>query len=107
MTGINHDLRTLARNAAVAALTVAAFCAPALPAAAQQIVARVNGEPITAVDVAQRTRLIQVGGGGQGKAPSRQEVINELIDEQLKIQTARRYRMEITDTEIEQVLSSM
>jgi peptidyl-prolyl cis-trans isomerase SurA len=106
MTGFNHDLRSLARNAALAALTVAALWALAPPAIAQQIIARVNGEPITAVDVAQRTRLIQIGGG-QGKAPSRQEVINELIDEQLKIQTARRYRMEITDTEVDQVLSTM
>jgi len=76
-----------------------------IPAAqAQEIVARVNGEPITAVDVAQRARLIQAS---THKPPNHKEVLDELIDEQLKIQTARRYRIEIPDAEVDAVLANM
>jgi peptidyl-prolyl cis-trans isomerase SurA len=74
------------------------------PAYAQEIVVRVNGDPITAVDVAQRSRLIQVS---THKSPPRQEVIDELIDERLKMQTARRYRIEISDAEVSTVVANM
>src|SRR5262245_547849 len=86
------------------ALVVAAQLACAPAASAQQIVARVNGEPITAVDLAQRTRLIQ---SSTHKAPSRQEALDELIDEQLKLQNGKRYRLEITDAEVEVVFANM
>jgi peptidyl-prolyl cis-trans isomerase SurA len=74
------------------------------PVAAQEIVASVNGEPITAVDIAQRTRLIQAS---TQKAPGRKEVIEELIEERIKIQAAQRYRLEITDAEVDNVLAGM
>jgi peptidyl-prolyl cis-trans isomerase SurA len=67
------------------------------PAAAQQVVARVNGDPITAIDIAQRTKLVQIS---THKSPSRQEVLDELIDEKLKLQVAKRYKLEITDSEV-------
>lgn len=74
------------------------------PATAQQVVARVNGEPITAVDVAQRARLLQLST--HKAAPSKQ-VLDELIDELLKIQTAKRYRLDITDAQVDGVLANM
>jgi peptidyl-prolyl cis-trans isomerase SurA len=90
--------------AAGLALVLAAHVAGVPSASAQQVVARVNGEPITAVDLAQRSRLIQAS---TKKAPSRQEVLDELIDEQLKLQTGKRYRLEITDAEVDTVFESM
>lgn len=98
----DHRPRLL-RNALAALLGIAAALAVALPADAQQIVARVNGEPITAIDVAQRTRLLQVSG----KPPSRKEVLDELIDESLKIQTARRYRIDVSEANVDQVVANM
>jgi peptidyl-prolyl cis-trans isomerase SurA len=95
------------RLLAVAVSACAMIAVPMLgaaPTAAQQVVARVNGEPITAVDVAQRTRLLQVSGG---KNASRQAVIDELIDELLKLQTANRYKIEISDSEVNQVVANM
>ena len=94
------------RSALAAGLAAAAlaFNAGYAPVSAQQIVARVNGEPITAVDVAQRTRLIQAS---THKVPSRQEVLDELIDEQLKLQTGRRYRLEVSDAEVDGTLAGM
>jgi peptidyl-prolyl cis-trans isomerase SurA len=74
------------------------------PAVAQQVVARVNGDPITAIEVEQRTKLIQAS---TKKTPSRQEVIEELVDEQLKLQTAQRYKLDISEAEVESSLSGM
>ena len=62
-----------------------AAAAAHLPAQAQ-VVAIVNGEPITALDIRQRTRLIQLS---TQKTPSRQEVLDELIDDKLKVQLAQ------------------
>jgi peptidyl-prolyl cis-trans isomerase SurA len=86
---------------AIAALIVALVVDQAQ---AQQVVARVNGDPITAVDIAQRKRLIELS---THKAPSQKEVLDELIDEQLKIQAARRYRLEITEAEVDNVVANM
>ena len=60
-------------------------CLRPVPRSAQ-IVALVNGEPITALDIAQRTKLIQLS---TQKTPSRQEVLDELIDDKLKVQLAQ------------------
>lgn len=76
----------------------------AAPAAAQQVVARVNGEPITAMDLQQRMKLHLISGN---KSADRKEMLNELIDEQLKLQVARRYRIDIGDAEVDQVVSGM
>ena len=97
--------RSLLFSASAAAVCLTATLAFPSPASAQQIVARVNGDPITAVDVAQRTRLIQISGGG--KTPTRPEVMDELIEQQLKLQAARRYRMDITDAQVDQVVAGM
>lgn len=88
---------------------VAAFAAVLLsiastPAHAQQIVARVNGDPITAVELEQRIRLITVS---TKKSPTRQEVLDELVNERLKLQTAQRYRLAITEAEVDTTLTGM
>jgi len=81
-----------------AGMLAAAFVALSWSAAgAQQLVALVNGEPITATDIAQRSRLTEIS---THKAPPRQQVLDELIDEKLKLQIARRYKLEVTDTEV-------
>jgi peptidyl-prolyl cis-trans isomerase SurA len=93
------------RSACAAAAALALVClAGATPAAAQRVVARVNGEPITEIDVTQRMRLIQVS---THKAASRKEVLDELIDQHLKMQTARRYRLDISDAEVDRVVANM
>ena len=71
-------------------MTVAAILvAAASSSATAQIVLYVTGQPITAYDIDQRSRLIALSGGG--KAKSRQEVINELIDDKLKISAGKRF----------------
>jgi peptidyl-prolyl cis-trans isomerase SurA len=84
-----------------AAAMVAIYCAPA---AAQQVVVRVNGEPITAIDIAQRTKLIQIS---THKTATRQEVLDELIDEKLKLHIAKRYKLDITDKEVDAAFNNI
>jgi len=63
-----------------------------------QIAALVNGDPITTLDIARRTKLIQMS---TQKTPTRQEVLDELIDDKLKVQLGKRYIAEVPKREIE------
>lgn len=83
---------------AIGALLVAAAPAQA------QIVAMVNGDAITALDIAQRTKLTQVS---TQKLPSRQEVLEELIEDRLKVQIAKRYIAEVPKREIESAYANI
>jgi len=88
-------LRPLCTLIAVAA----AILIMAGSAAQAQIVLYVTGQPITAYDIEQRSRLMNLGGGGKGK--SRQDVINELIDDKLKILAGKRFNFEVSDSEVD------
>jgi peptidyl-prolyl cis-trans isomerase SurA len=76
----------------------------ATTARAQQIVVIVNGEPITALDVDQRSKLTQLS---THKVPPRQEVIDELINEKLKLREAKKFGLEITASEVDTAYASM
>jgi peptidyl-prolyl cis-trans isomerase SurA len=71
---------------------------------AQTVVVFVNGEPITALDVDQRMKLLEIS---THKAPARQEALDELIDEKLKLQIGKRYGLEIPDKDVESSFSTM
>ncbi|MCC6890256.1 MAG: SurA N-terminal domain-containing protein, partial [Hyphomicrobiales bacterium] len=85
-----------------ASLCLSLACAS--PALAQHVVARVNGAPITEMDVVQRTKLLTLSGA---KPSGRKDVLDQLIDEQLKMQVAQRYRIDIPDSEVDQVVGGM
>jgi peptidyl-prolyl cis-trans isomerase SurA len=87
----------------VAAMTAASLAA-SCPAAAQQVAAFVNGSPITTYDIEQRSKFIQLS---THKTPSRQEVLDGLIDETIKIQEAKRYSMDAPAADIDRALASM
>jgi peptidyl-prolyl cis-trans isomerase SurA len=91
------------RLAAAAACAVAACAAPDR-ALAQQVVLVVNGDVITDYDISQRSKLTTLT---QHKAPPRQQVIEELIDEKLKIQVARRYKLELTESDVDRSYADM
>jgi peptidyl-prolyl cis-trans isomerase SurA len=71
---------------------------------AQTVVVFVNGEPITSLDVDQRMKLIEVS---TRKAPPRQEALDELIDEKLKLQVGKKYGLEIPDKDIDSSFATM
>jgi peptidyl-prolyl cis-trans isomerase SurA len=77
----------------------------AMPAVAEaQVAVVVNGSPITELDIAQRSKLIS---SATHKAPTRQEVINELIDDRIKIAKAKSYGLELTDADIDSAFTNM
>jgi hypothetical protein len=67
------------------------------PARAQTVVVTANGEPITEVDIEQRTRLNFLT---THKHCARQEVINELIDDKGKIKQAAKLGVEPTSADV-------
>ena len=85
------------------AITAAALLCFA-PSAQAQIVALVNGDAITQLDITQRTKLIQIS---TQKTPSRQEVLEELIDDKLKVHLGKRYISEVPKREIESTYSNI
>ena len=101
MTDI-YALSTKCRRLLAVVMLVAT--AATTSAVAQNVVVMVNGEPITALDIEQRSKFIQVT---TQKTTPRQEILEELINEKLKVREGKRWGMEITDAEIESSYSSM
>jgi peptidyl-prolyl cis-trans isomerase SurA len=85
-------------------LLLAALLAAGGTASAQNVVAMVNGDPITAHDLISRTKLFQ---GGNQKPPPRDEVLEELINEKIKIQHGKRHDIKLTDAEVERGFVAM
>src|ERR1022692_4260627 len=101
MPRISVSFRSLRRWVASAALAAAV----AVPAAAfAQVVVVANGSPITAYDIEQRAKLLTES---THKTPTRQEVINDLIDDRLKIAKAKSYGFEVPDAEVDQAFANM
>ena len=71
---------------------------------AQGVVVLVNGDPVTNFDIEQRQKLSQLA---TQKTPSRNEVIEELISEKLKIQMLRRYNIPDVDKDVDNALTNM
>ena len=101
------DILTICRRgiAAAAVLSNALVFAGA-SAHAQQVIMVVNGDPITAFDIEQRTRFLQLASR---KTPTRQEVLDELIDEKLKLQLPKLFDFSTVnlDTDVENAITNM
>jgi peptidyl-prolyl cis-trans isomerase SurA len=89
---------------AAAALVGVALLLVSAPAGAQQIVAFVYGEPITALDIDQRTRIIEVFSR---KKVGRKEALDELVDQKLKLHQARRLDIDIDTAQINREYAAM
>src|SRR5215475_7871134 len=68
-----------------------------------QVVVIANGSPITEYDIQQRSKLDAISH----KNASRQQVINDLIDDRLKIARAKVYGLEVSDTEVNNAFDGM
>jgi len=90
------------RNWLVCAVLVAVTVISA-PARAQVVVVA-NGSPITELDIKQRERLIATS---THKRVTRKEVIQELIDDRLKIAKAKTYGLVVDDKQVDQAFASM
>jgi peptidyl-prolyl cis-trans isomerase SurA len=83
---------------------VLAFLAGSLSPACAQVVVMVNGEPITSYDIEQRSKLIMLSSH---KMPPRQDVINELIDEKVKLREGKKFSIDPTASDVDQSYATM
>lgn len=100
-TAASRNLRqiTLAGMTAIVCLSFAPSVAQA-----QHVAVIVNGEPVTAFDVEQRSKLIQLTNR---RNPPRQEVVDDLINDKLKIQVGKRYKLEMSQQDIDSSFAEM
>lgn len=69
-----------------------------------QIAVMVNGEPITNYDIEQRSKLLMLS---VRKTPDRQQVIDELIDEKVKIKEGRKFGIDPSASDVDQSYAAM
>jgi peptidyl-prolyl cis-trans isomerase SurA len=74
------------------------------PLHAQTVAVMVNGEPITNYDVDQRSKLNFMT---THKAAARQQVVDELIDEKVKIKEGKKFGVDPTASDIDQSFAAM
>jgi peptidyl-prolyl cis-trans isomerase SurA len=98
------SLRLLRQFAMIIALALAAWSAAPQAAEAQGVAVLVNGDPITDYDIEQRTKLMQLGAQ---KGVARQQVIEELINEKLKIQLLKRFTIPDIDKDVDNAMINM
>jgi peptidyl-prolyl cis-trans isomerase SurA len=99
-TIFSHRLWTLLLSCAAALIPIGGVS----PSHAQTVACMVNGEPITDFDVEQRSKLDFIS---THKPAARQEVINELIDEKVKIREGKKFGVDPSSSDIEQSFTAM
>jgi peptidyl-prolyl cis-trans isomerase SurA len=104
LTPIRRGMRSGRGLIIVATACVLATMGAPSRALAQHVVLVVNGEVITDYDIEQRTKFHTLS---EHKTPARQDVIEELIDEKLKVQIGRRYKIELDDNDINSSYADM
>jgi peptidyl-prolyl cis-trans isomerase SurA len=96
-----HTRQTVLAAAILLALTILTASSDAH---AQQVVAFVNGQPVTTLDVEHRSKFLQLA---TKKPATRKEALDSLIDEILEISEAKRYNIDVPDAEIENSYSNV
>src|SRR5437763_6755434 len=91
-----HRFRSLIAGCAVA---LALLAGGTSPLHAQSVAVLVNGEPITNYDIEQRTKLNALT---THKQMPRKEVLDQLIDEKVKIREGKKYGVDPASSDIEQ-----
>jgi peptidyl-prolyl cis-trans isomerase SurA len=99
----NADPRGAMRTVA-AALGLTFLLLGSEPAEAQSIVAFVNGQPITALDVDQRARIMEAFTRTR---PDRKTVLDELINDKVKLRQANKLQVEVTDAQVDKAFATM
>ena len=74
------------------------------PTHAQQVACMINGDPITNFDIEQRSKLMMLS---THKMPDRQQVLNELIDEKVKLREGKKFSIDPSASDVEQSYAGM
>ncbi|MGP9811070.1 SurA N-terminal domain-containing protein [Rhodopseudomonas sp. NSM] len=72
-------------------------------ARAQSVAVMVNGEPITNFDIEQRSKLDRLSN----QSRTRQQILDELIDEKVKIREGKKFGVNPSDSDIDSSFASM
>jgi peptidyl-prolyl cis-trans isomerase SurA len=97
----HRRIRSLITGCAVA---LAVLAGGVSPSPAQSVACMINGEPITNYDIEQRTKLNFLT---TRKQMPRQEVIDELTNEKVKIKEAKKYGVDPGVSDIDQAYAGM
>jgi len=81
-------------------IVIVVALATSSPGRAQEVVVTVYGEPITTLDIEQRTKFTEMA---TSKIPSRQQVIDELTKEKLKVREAKKHGLNLSNEEVDLV----
>jgi len=92
-----------ARAAFIAFMALGIVICPSPVLAQSAIRILVNDEPITSYDIQQRTKMLRVFTGGQ---QGEKQAIDQLIEEHLMLQEAKRRNVDVTDEEVEAELAN-
>jgi len=96
--------RRLRLLAAGSAVVLAALAGSVSQLPAQSIACMVSGEPITTLDIEQRTKLNFLT---TRKQSPRQEILDELINDKVKIKEAKRYGVDPSASDMDQAFAGM
>jgi peptidyl-prolyl cis-trans isomerase SurA len=101
--------RIVALSSRLSAIVLSSSAALALIAVSvsptrAQVACMINGEPITNFDIEQRSKLLMLS---THKMPDRQQVINELTDEKLKIREGKKFSIDPSVGDIDQSYNAM
>ncbi len=95
---MGFGMMTRVRQLLLAVLALAFAGLATVPAHSQNVIATVNGLPITDFDVAQRMRIVQLV---EGRRIDRRAAIEELVDDKVKLIQARRAGYRVTEEGVE------
>jgi peptidyl-prolyl cis-trans isomerase SurA len=89
-------------HTSVICIGVALFLSSAAAGAeGQRIIATVNDRPVTTLDIDQQLRLQELLGSQRGAGGQRKAALNAVINEIVKIEEAKRFKMNASDRDID------
>jgi peptidyl-prolyl cis-trans isomerase SurA len=97
------QIRLLPGGVSLALIAFALLSLIAATPASAQIVAMVNGDPITNLDIEQRIKLNALSQ----KQITRQQALEELIEDKVKVKEAKRYGLDLSASDIDSAFANM
>ena len=104
LTAASHPCLVVSSRAVGCAVALALLAGGVSPLAAQTIACMVTGEPITSLDVEQRTKLNFLT---TRKHMPKQEVLDELINEKVKLREAKRFGVDPSGSDVDGAYANM
>jgi peptidyl-prolyl cis-trans isomerase SurA len=92
------------RTFVIAVLAATAMLANKSVAHAQEVAVFVDGQPITSLDIEQRSKFMEMSSH---KVPTRQDVIDSLVNEILELREAKRYGIDPTTSDVNDAFTNI